>query len=748
MSRFNTGSPIDSDDLKDLSDNAKNADLFSNDVENESYTDRFGRKRKTIHGMALEFSRDQKDREDRFNEFLLSSGYQFAGDYAAGVELTEYNQVVRDGDGEFWRVSGKTELPYTLTGSGVDENGALVSVGDTTLRQDLANPDKGAAMVARGVVAVDSIADLLALPEGQRKEGLRYLVNGYHAGSVVGGGEFYWDESMVGENDGGGVLDGFVRIPTETITPRMFGAIPGVPESQTNLLQAAMNYCGANGVRLVVDDVYYVSATAWDVLGTDPYAVRTPSNLDMMFGPKGHLIQIGAPELKSSVLLIVHAENVRVWFPRITGTRLTEDPSLPEQNHGLRILECENVIVYKPVISNTMGDGIYIGRTWLDEGWKFPLNVVIYEPVIDRVRRNGISCCAWRNVRIIRPRITNVRDIDGVASLAPRAGIDIEPESAGTNHSDRIATDGLFIEDPTILDCVTAFIAYYQPLSIGQQITVDVTGTLRIRATGMDWAARPFSIQNMGLGCTGHLRIERIVDESPAPSPDGGFHWGAILQNNAQPIPNALFVTIDEWIVEKQTSGIYAWVCVMLDTPARYSYYQGNIEVRNIQLPPGVVGNYGHRCLPELNNNRETRNLTMQISYENAAKGYPGIINSKSLNTGTIPQGPNCYFDGIVTLDSSITNPSEIYGNRFTLSYTGSANIVVDISEKVGTYEIIRHPINSTTATIAIKGISLGGSNSFVSSSTSAGMVVRKTGVDTTTTSVVSSHGGWVPSAL
>ena len=46
------------------------------------------------------------------------------------------------------------------------------------LRQDLANPDKGAAMVARGVVAVDSIADLLALPEGQRKVGLRYLVKG------------------------------------------------------------------------------------------------------------------------------------------------------------------------------------------------------------------------------------------------------------------------------------------------------------------------------------------------------------------------------------------------------------------------------------------------------------------------------------------------------------------------------------------------------------------------------------------
>jgi hypothetical protein len=67
------------------------------------------------------------------------------------------------------------------------------------LRQELAG-DGGAAMIGRGVVAVDSVADLLALPEGQRREDLRYLVTSYHgewAAEVPyrgprGGGEFYW----------------------------------------------------------------------------------------------------------------------------------------------------------------------------------------------------------------------------------------------------------------------------------------------------------------------------------------------------------------------------------------------------------------------------------------------------------------------------------------------------------------------------------------------------------------------------
>ena len=131
-------------------------------------------------------------------------GYTF--EYAAGVTVSSNSQIIKDGD-LLYQASGSTPLPYTTTGLGMPENGAFVAVGDASdveLRQDLADPDKGAAMVARGVVAIDSIADLLALPEGQRKAGLGYLVQGCRAGSDVGGGEFYWDAGR-DKNDHDGI---------------------------------------------------------------------------------------------------------------------------------------------------------------------------------------------------------------------------------------------------------------------------------------------------------------------------------------------------------------------------------------------------------------------------------------------------------------------------------------------------------------------------------------------------------------
>src|SRR5699024_10799942 len=144
--------------------------------------------------------------EQDFQQFLLDSGYQNIGDYGQGLEITARNQIFWR-DGELYRAGAALELPYTTTGDWGEEESLFVAVGDAALRQELANPDMGAAIVARGVVAVDSIADLLALPEGQRKEGLRYLVKGYHAGSNVGGGEFYWDGSRPSnDHDGGSVI--------------------------------------------------------------------------------------------------------------------------------------------------------------------------------------------------------------------------------------------------------------------------------------------------------------------------------------------------------------------------------------------------------------------------------------------------------------------------------------------------------------------------------------------------------------
>ena len=100
---------------------------------------------------ATIFTRAMRGIQGKFKAVasIAGSGYNFLGDYTSGIELTEYNQVLRE-SGEFWRVSASTTLPYTTTGAGMPESGAFVNVGDAVLRQDLASDasGKGASLVS------------------------------------------------------------------------------------------------------------------------------------------------------------------------------------------------------------------------------------------------------------------------------------------------------------------------------------------------------------------------------------------------------------------------------------------------------------------------------------------------------------------------------------------------------------------------------------------------------------------------
>ena len=90
--------------------------------------------------MEDEFVASQIDKEQRFRQFLLSSGYQLIGDYGPGLLITELNQIFAK-DGELYRAGAALVLPYLTTGVWANESAKFVSVGDAALRQDLARPD-------------------------------------------------------------------------------------------------------------------------------------------------------------------------------------------------------------------------------------------------------------------------------------------------------------------------------------------------------------------------------------------------------------------------------------------------------------------------------------------------------------------------------------------------------------------------------------------------------------------------------
>lgn len=127
MTTYNTGNPIGSTAVKDLYDNAQNLDYAVNDLVKDTWVDRFGRNRTTLKGY-----------DSAFQRFLINSGYQNIGDYAAGLEITARNQVFRK-DGELYRAAAMLDLPYTTTGDWILEEPLFIAVGDAALRLELAS---------------------------------------------------------------------------------------------------------------------------------------------------------------------------------------------------------------------------------------------------------------------------------------------------------------------------------------------------------------------------------------------------------------------------------------------------------------------------------------------------------------------------------------------------------------------------------------------------------------------------------
>ena len=144
---------------------------------------------------------------------------------------------------------------------------------------------QAAAQSARGVLAVDSITDLLALPLGQIRQDLGYMVRGYYADSDLGGGQFYWDESHPKELADGGIaidptslggFDGSVdslpaflkaqgtgtgtgcwvrQLVDGKVRPSYFGYIAGDPETGLASVWASCRYGRkGSGVHLVLDE--------------------------------------------------------------------------------------------------------------------------------------------------------------------------------------------------------------------------------------------------------------------------------------------------------------------------------------------------------------------------------------------------------------------------------------------------------------------------------------------------------------
>ncbi|WP_447334857.1 hypothetical protein [Klebsiella quasipneumoniae] len=169
MPFYLTRDPVPSADMRNVFDNAQNLDLALNDLTSSLWTDRLGRSRMSWFGLESAFSvklsdfesrftsqiveqeatfdASQADKENRFQHFLVSSGYVFLGDYEDGpFQFSARNQYIRYNN-QYYRLNAATDVGFTTTGtdatSFANDVAHFVLMDGDTLRQDLASREYG-----------------------------------------------------------------------------------------------------------------------------------------------------------------------------------------------------------------------------------------------------------------------------------------------------------------------------------------------------------------------------------------------------------------------------------------------------------------------------------------------------------------------------------------------------------------------------------------------------------------------------
>ncbi|PXL58952.1 hypothetical protein DMS35_03055, partial [Klebsiella variicola] len=105
-----------------------------------------------ISSQEIDFHSSQIDKENRFQQFLLNSGYVFLGNYENGpFQFSARNQYIRYNN-QYYRLNAATDVGFTTTGTDAtsfanDVTHFVLMDGDT-LRQDLGS-NEGFGLVGK-----------------------------------------------------------------------------------------------------------------------------------------------------------------------------------------------------------------------------------------------------------------------------------------------------------------------------------------------------------------------------------------------------------------------------------------------------------------------------------------------------------------------------------------------------------------------------------------------------------------------
>lgn len=190
----------------------------------------------------------------------------------------------------------------------------------------------------------------------------------------------------------------------------------------TTALQAAIDALpAAGGTVHVPGGTYMVDATR---------SLRLRSRMHLELAPDARLVAIANGEKKSFVVLASKVQDVEVSGGRILGERTGHLGSEGEWGHGIQVRGSSRVTLRDLHADDCWGDGIYVGSA--DEESVPSEDVVISRVSCQRNRRQGLSICGARNVRVLDSEFSST------AGTSPQFGIDIEPNRQGAVSDVRI----------------------------------------------------------------------------------------------------------------------------------------------------------------------------------------------------------------------------------------------------------------------------------------------------------------------
>ncbi|MCL8096723.1 hypothetical protein M7818_23015, partial [Enterobacter hormaechei subsp. xiangfangensis] len=262
-----TNLPVPSESYRDLKYNAGKFDEVITSFA-EWYIDRFGNKHYTVQGLKALFDSKIHEWDQIFQQFLVSSGYQFLGDYVDGpLTFTDRNQYIRY-DGQYWKLNAETDLDFTTTGADATSWATDVThlslIDGDVLRQELAS-ENGFSLIGSS----KSIASLKNVKPSYNYQ-LQPVRGFYDDTPGVGGGMFV--ANLASEYD----IDHWMVFPS--------GSAEYVWVRQEREKGRTVLNCGARENGDITTFLQLAASNGWTVYQDNPYDVKTVGGISINVG--------------------------------------------------------------------------------------------------------------------------------------------------------------------------------------------------------------------------------------------------------------------------------------------------------------------------------------------------------------------------------------------------------------------------------------------------------------------------------